>query len=71
MSKKEGGEWGLQFLPEQYHPLIHSALQEYESGVDARYDRELAKSYAAYMLDQITRKRIQGDADNGLQPEDP
>jgi len=53
MSKKEGGEWGLKFLPEQYHPLIRSALQEYENGNDVRYDREAAKNYAAYMLKQI------------------
>ena len=62
MSKKEGGAWGLRFLPEQYHPLIRSALQEYESGDDVRYDRELAKSYAAHMLDQITREAKQREA---------
>ena len=54
MSKREGGEWGLEYLPEQYHPLIRSALQEYENGNDARYDRETAKNYAVYMLKQIT-----------------
>ena len=53
MSKKEGGMWGLRHLPEQYHPLIRSALQEYENGDDAEYDMELAKNYAAYMLKQI------------------
>ena len=57
MSKKEGGEWGLKFLPEQYHPLIRSALQEYENGNDVRYDREAAKNYAAYMLKQISDGR--------------
>ena len=69
LSKKEGGVWGLKFLPDQYRPLVRSALQEYESGDDVQYDRELAKSYAAYMLEQITRKRNQGNADNILQPE--
>ena len=44
MSKREGGVWGLKCLPEQYHPLIRSALQEYENGDDAGYDRELAKN---------------------------
>ena len=53
MSKQEGGMWGLKFLPEKYHPLIRSALREYESGDDAPYDPELAKNYAAYMLEQI------------------
>ena len=60
MSKQEGGMWGLKTLPEQYHSLIRSALQEYESGDDVQYDRELAKSYAAYMLEQITREKIRG-----------
>ena len=53
MSKKEGGMWALEFLPEKYDPLIRSALREYESGEDVQYDGELAKEYAAYMLDQI------------------
>ena len=62
MSKQEGGMWGLKTLPEQYHPLIRSALQEYESEDDVQYDQELAKSYAAYMLDQITGEKNQGEA---------
>ena len=56
MSKREGGLWGLDNLPERYHPLIRSALQEYENGDDAGYDRELAKNYAACMLKQITHE---------------
>ncbi len=59
MSKKEGGVWGLQFLPKQYHPLIRSALLEYENGADVQYDRELAKNYAACMLKQITHEKDQ------------
>ncbi len=62
LSKKEGGTWGLASLPERYHPLLRSALQEYESGDDAQYDRELAKDYATYMLKQITQERNQRDA---------
>ena len=62
MSKKEGGIWGLKTLPEQYWPLIRSALQEYEGGENVQYDRKLAGHYAAYMLDQITRERNRGDA---------
>ena len=59
MSKEEGGMWGLKSLPEQYHPLIRFALQEYESGDEARYDREAAKDYAAWMLKQIASERNQ------------
>ena len=57
MSKKEGGVWGLKTLPEQYQKLIRSALLEYEDGNDVQYDREAAKEYAAYMLEQITHER--------------
>jgi streptomycin 3"-adenylyltransferase len=59
MSKKEAGEWGLKYLPGQYHSLIRSALQEYEGGEAVRYDREQAGNYAAYMLEQITFERNQ------------
>ena len=54
LSKKEGGEWGIKNLPEAYHPLLCTALQEYGSGTDAAYDPEQARDYAAYMLQQIT-----------------
>ena len=29
LSKREGGEWGLTHLPEEYHPLLQSALAAY------------------------------------------
>ena len=57
MSKQEGGIWGLACLPERYHSLLRSALHEYRDGEDARYDMDTAKSYAAYMLGQITLER--------------
>ena len=56
LSKQEGGTWGLAFLPERYHPLIRSALREYEGGDDALYDPKLAKEFAVSMLEQITRE---------------
>ena len=54
LSKQEGGEWGLKNLPEAYHPLLRTALQEYRNGTDAAYDPAQARDYAAYMLGQIT-----------------
>ena len=54
LSKKEGGEWGLKNLPEEYHSLVISALRDYEGGEGIRYDRELAEDYADYMLRQIS-----------------
>ena len=60
LSKKEGGEWGLRNLPERCHPLIRSALREYEDGEDFLYDRGLATDYADYMLRQISPGMKQG-----------
>lgn len=53
LSKKEGGEWGLTNIPEQYRGLLVSAIDEYSTGDAMRYDREQAKKYAEYMLEQI------------------
>ena len=53
LSKQEGGMWGLRNLPEKYHPVILTALDEYGNGTDVQYDTELARDYAAYMLGQI------------------
>jgi streptomycin 3"-adenylyltransferase len=58
LSKKEGGIWGLKNLPERYHPLIHSALDEYESGKETSYDSARAKEYANYMLGMIASGRV-------------
>ena len=54
LSKREGGEWGIHHLPETFHPLILSALHEYEDGAEVAYDPEDAKRYAKYMLEQIS-----------------
>ena len=65
-SKREGGRWGLENLPEAYHPLIRSALREYETGDSVRYDREAAENYAEYMLGQIApyiREKNEGGAE--------
>ncbi len=53
LSKLEGGEWALGSLPEEYRPLIRSALREYREGTDGQYDPETAKRYAACMLEEI------------------
>ena len=57
LSKKEGGKWGLEKLPERYHPLIRSALDEYESGKEVRYDCVLSGEYAVYMLGMIASEQ--------------
>ena len=53
LSKKEGGEWGLKNVPEEYRSLIVDALSEYESNKIPEYDLELAVKYAEYMIKLI------------------
>lgn len=53
LSKKEGGDWGLKNVPEEYHFLIEDALLEYGSSVVPQYDKELSVKYAEYMLKSI------------------
>ncbi len=69
LSKKEGGAWGLENLPEKYHPLIQAALDEYESGIDARYDSAMSREYAAYVLGRIAPEHKKESSENGLQSE--
>ncbi|MCM1539116.1 MAG: DUF4111 domain-containing protein [bacterium] len=53
LSKKEGGEWGLSNLPEQYAGLLKSALEAYRTGERVQFDDALAQKYAGDMLGQI------------------
>ena len=57
LSKEEGGTWGLANLPEEYRPLIRSALDEYGNGAAFSCDPEQARAYAAYMLKLIEREK--------------
>ena len=54
LSKKEGGDWALKHLPSKYHPLIMDALREYSESAEIVYDDVLAKSYAEYVLKELT-----------------
>ena len=56
LSKKEGAEWALNKLPNEYHSLISDALCEYVENADVVYDKTIAKHYAKYMI-----KRIKND----------
>ena len=53
LSKKEGGEWALDRLPEEYRPPIRDALREYTEGAEVVYDAALLKRYAAYAIGRI------------------
>ena len=52
LSKEEGGLWGFENLPKEYHILLAEALKEYHSEEYA-YDLEIAKEYARFMLAEI------------------
>ncbi|MBR4395057.1 MAG: DUF4111 domain-containing protein [Eubacteriaceae bacterium] len=57
LSKKEGGEWAIDHLPEEYHPLIRAAMREYSKSADVVYDKVLAKRYADYTIKQIRQSQ--------------
>ena len=59
LSKKEGGEWGLKNLPEEFHPLLSGALREYEGSGEGAYAQETARRYAEYMLQQIMQMKTE------------
>lgn len=53
-SKKEGGEWGLSSLPNQYADVIRKCLDEYTGIADrSGFDRQLLSEFADYMLREI------------------
>jgi streptomycin 3"-adenylyltransferase len=58
LSKREGGEWALENLPEQYRDLIKAALVDYAETMDIQYDMNLAKNYAEYMVREISSQII-------------
>ena len=57
-SKKEGGEWGIEKLPEEFYPLINEALNEYrKSGTSKPVDLQLLQRFADYSI-QIIRDAV-------------
>lgn len=55
LSKPEGGKWGLENIPEIYHPLILQALKEESFDEPVKPDRDCACQYAAYMIKRIKK----------------
>lgn len=53
LSKREGGIWGRNHIPEKYHCLVSQALDEYGSDRSAEWDESCAREYAAYMIAEI------------------
>ena len=52
LSKREGGQWGLEHLPEDYADVIHSALNAYTAGTEMTADG--AAAFRDYALARIT-----------------
>lgn len=55
LSKKQGGEWGIENLPAEYGTLIEKAMDSYQSDVDFAEDYAMY-GFVDYML-QRTKKR--------------
>ena len=57
LSKREGGEWGTERLPEPYSQLARDALAAYNTGCALAVNGDSAAAFAEYMLDEI-KKRV-------------
>ena len=55
LSKKEGGEWGINALPVIYRPVLEMALDEYCNNAAPHYDSGSLREYAKYMINEIKR----------------
>lgn len=55
LSKRAGGEWGTQKLPEPYRGMAQEALSCYGGAAQMRVENQAAQRYAAFMLAQIRR----------------
>ena len=57
LSKREGGEWGIETLPEEFHGLVSYALHCYEEGQEMKMEPEEGRKFAEYMLKEIRYSR--------------
>lgn len=57
LSKKAGGEWGLQAVPGKYHPFLRSALSSYGTDADMTQDEETAAGFAEFMLFAMEKEK--------------
>lgn len=53
LSKAGGGEWALQNLPAEYHPVIQSALNAYVKG--EKMSRDGAEDFRDYALNRLNQ----------------
>ena len=58
-SKKEGGEWGILNLPEQFRNIIKSALLIYTgSNEPVEIDTQKLMIFTDYMLEEISKNKV-------------
>lgn len=55
LSKKQGGEWGIESLPVEYCTLVEKALESYQSDVEF-VKNDMVHDFADYMLRCIKEK---------------
>ncbi|MCK5583428.1 MAG: DUF4111 domain-containing protein [Elusimicrobiales bacterium] len=56
-SKNEGGAWGLENLPDIYHPIISAALLEYQKiNSSEKVDPKLLKDFASFAYGFLGQK---------------
>ncbi|MCI8527714.1 MAG: DUF4111 domain-containing protein [Lachnospiraceae bacterium] len=53
LSKKQGGEWGLQNLEPEYYGIVRTALQAYTSDEKMVVDKKQALAFCDWMRDNI------------------
>lgn len=53
LSKKQGGQWGIENIPKIYISIIKLALRNYCDDEYLTLDKDLAKKFAAYMKEKI------------------
>lgn len=53
LSKQEGGQWGLEKLPEAYRPQVRQALACYAAGEVMTADMQTAPAFARELLERI------------------
>lgn len=62
LSKKQGGEWALQNLSEEYQALISNALQSYAHGNEMNLDKIETQKFADDMLHMIRSMILDDEA---------
>ncbi|RKI43464.1 DUF4111 domain-containing protein [bacterium D16-51] len=61
LSKEEGGKWGMEHLPEKYHPVVMSAAECYAKGRNMEMEEGIVRQFAKEVLCLVRDCRKIGD----------